>query len=351
MRFADPRWLNVLVVWLAFWLAAAYWVRARRRRALLRFAGGSAPAAVGLARVNPHRRVLRLLLLVFMVVSALVALARPQWGVGVERVTRRGIDVAIAVDTSLSMATEDLSPSRLGHARSVAARLLGRLGGDRVALVTFAGAATVDCPLTTDTGAVRLFLDALDPEYSAVPGTGLGAGLTRALEALRSGEKTGSESRSRVVILFTDGEDHEGGIESASGALQQSGIPVHVVGCGTPAGAPIPLRSERGQINGYKKDREGRVVTSRLAESALEALGRESGGSYRRATPAELEVDDLAQILSGLDTGDSGSVLRTRYAERFQIPLLVAFLALVFECGIRDRRRETERIARTKEAA
>lgn len=336
MRFASPEmlWLLLLSPLLAL---GALGARHLRRRALERFAAGARQVAPLVAEVSTQRRAVKLLLLHVTLLAMVLALARPQWGARAETLTRRGADVVVVLDTSLSMAAEDLVPSRLDHARHAVGRLLDRIVGDRVALVTTAGRATVACPLTVDHAAVRLFLDAIDVEAVSVPGTSLAEGLRSALAAL--GPRGAGVDRGRAVLLFSDGEDHEGGIEGAAAELARAGVVVYAVGCGTAQGAPIPLHDPSGTLRDYKKDQEGRLVTTRLDEGLLERIALETGGRYYRATANEIEVDEIARALGELDAGEVGSLLRTRYEERFQLPLLVGWLALLIESLLGDRRR------------
>jgi Ca-activated chloride channel family protein len=279
------------------------------------------------------------ILLSFALGALCVAMARPQWGTRLEPVTRRGSDLVVVLDTSLSMSAEDLAPNRLAQAKHAIGSLLERVAGDRVALVTFAGRAHLNCPLTVDHGAIRLFLDSVDVDTVPVAGTALGDALKAGLDALRTGSN-GAEDRGRAVVLWSDGEDHAGEVDEALDALKGAGVVVHTVGSGTSRGAPIPLRDEAGLLTGYKKDGEGKVVTTRLSEEVLERIALESGGRYYRATTSEVEVDEIGQSLSSLSRGELGSELRTRYEERFQVPLLLGWIALVAESLLGDRRRE-----------
>jgi Ca-activated chloride channel family protein len=233
------------------------------------------------------------------------------------------------------MATEDLAPSRLAHARHSIDAVISRLAGDRVALVTFAGEAALECPLTVDHGAVRLFLDAVDVRSVSRGGTALAGALRLALGALRLDEPG---DRGRAILLYTDGEDHEAGVDRVVDEIESAGVPIFVVGTGTVRGAPIPLRDEAGVLTGYKKDREGRVVTSRLDEALLGRIALETDGRYHGATSGELEVEPIAEALGALAAGDLGTELRSRYEERFQLPLALGFIALAVETVLSDRR-------------
>jgi Ca-activated chloride channel family protein len=337
MRFVHPEylWLVLALPLLSF---AGYLSLTRRRRALRRFAGGQEFAARLTGDVSSNRRAVKMLLLYGALVALIIAAARPQWGTRVEEVRRGGADLVVLLDTSLSMAAQDAAPSRLGQARHAIDSLLRKIEGDRVALITFAGRATLSCPLTLDHAAVRLFLETVDAEATSIPGTALREALELAVGAFGD-EEAGDPERSRAILLFSDGEDHEGGIDEALDALADAGIAVHAIGTGSTRGAPIPLRDE----SGYKKDREGKVVTTRLDEGVLEQLALDSGGRYYRATATESEVDEIAKALSQLDEREFGAVLRSRWEERFQFPLALALLALIAETLLGDRRRSRGR--------
>jgi Ca-activated chloride channel family protein len=335
MRFASADVLFLLLLVPA--LASGLWLAAWRRRKLLAaFAAGGRHAARFLSEVSPHARVAKALLLLLAVTAGIVAAARPQWGTRLESVTRKGLDVVIAIDTSQSMAARDVAPDRLGQARHAAASLVDRLGGDRVALVTFAGKASLACPLTLDQEAVKILLDALDVEIVPVAGTALGDALRVATQAFGPQPTTGT-ARGRALVVFSDGEDHEGGVEEQSRSLRSAGISLYLVGCGTQRGAPIPVGD--GADTGYKKDAQGRIVTTRLDEGLLESVALATDGRYYRATAAELEIEEIAKSISGIEATEAGTILKTRYEERFQIPLAIGLLALLGEMVLPDRRR------------
>lgn len=333
MRFATPAmlwWLFAVPVLAALAVGGAL----LRRRALAAFSGSEAHVARFRAEVSVHKRAAKTIALLVAVTAGIVAASRPQWGNGTETLTRKGIDLAIVMDTSKSMAAADVAPSRLARGVAAASGLLDRLEGDRVALVTFAGKPAIACPLTLDHEAVRLFLDAVDVESVSVPGTALAAGIEQGIRALGPPAAEGTVAKGRALIVISDGEDHEGGVDEAIAAIRQAGVAVYAIGCGTDQGAPIP----DGESGAYKKDAEGRLVTTRLDERPLRTLAIETGGKYYRATAAEGEVDEIAKALAAMDASGAGTVLKTRWVERFQIPLALALVALILETLISDRR-------------
>jgi Ca-activated chloride channel family protein len=333
MRFAMPQILWALAALPV--LAALMWAAAAaRKRALARFGGGAAYLGRFTRETSPHRRAVKALALLAAVGFGVVAAARPQWGSGTETVSRKGIDLVVLVDTSRSMGAQDVSPNRLARATREASLLLDALGGDRVGLVTFAGKPALLCPLTLDHEAVKLFLEELDTEAVSVPGTALADALSEAMKALGPGPAPGTEAKARAIVVLSDGEDHEGGIEQAIRSLRQAGVVVYGVGLGTESGAPIPDAD-----GAYKRDDSGKPVTTRLEEGPLRQLALETEGRYFRASTSEAEVEEIAESLASLDAAGSTTVMKTRWVERYQIPLAIALAALLVDVALTDRRR------------
>jgi Ca-activated chloride channel family protein len=332
MRFAAPAWLWLLGgVPILIGLYAL--IFRGRRRALAAF--GDLPVVRRLVRgADTERRVIKAALVVGACAFLALALARPQWGAREETVSRRGVDVILAVDTSLSMLAEDVRPNRLAQARGAVSTFIDLLRGDRIGLVAFAGAATVACPLTLDYAAASMFVDVLDTDLVPVQGTAIAEAVRTAIRSFPGGER-----RYKVLVLITDGEDHEGDVEAAARAAAAEGITIHAVGVGSPAGEPIPLRNARGEVTGYKEDRERRKVTSRLGEGALEAMALSTGGKYFRSTAEGIELQRVYEEIAGMEQRTLKGRQTTIYEERYQIPLLAAILLLGIEAAVPERRR------------
>ncbi|MFQ5877129.1 MAG: VWA domain-containing protein [Acidobacteriota bacterium] len=313
-------------------LAALFALDFRRRRKALSAFGEWGSVRRLLAGVSLERRAIKAALLVAAALFLVLALARPQWGAKLEAVTRRGLDIIVAVDTSLSMLAEDVKPSRLAQARAAVSSLIDMLRGDRIGLVAFAGTAYVACPLTLDYGAASLFVDVLDTDLVPTPGTAVAEAIRTALRSYPSGSR-----RYRVLILITDGEDHEGDVEAAARAAAEEGVTIYTVGVGSPAGEPIPLRNERGEVVGYKEDRDNRKVTSRLGESTLDGIAAATGGRYYRATAEGIELERIYEEIAGMERRALTSRLHTAYEDRYQLPLGVALLLLGLEALLAER--------------
>ena len=317
----------------------------RRRRLLERL--GDRPLVERLAQsLSIEKRILKGLLVVVAAAFLVLALARPQWGMKTETVRRRGVDVMVAVDTSMSMLSEDMKPNRLAQARSAIRGLFDLLQGDRVGLVAFAGTAYVACPLTLDYGAAAMFVDILDTDLLPVPGTNTAAAIRAATDAFPK-----EEGRHKVIVLVTDGEDHEGDVEAAVNEATERGIIIHTVGVGATGGVPIPIRNARGDVTGYKEDRERRKVTSRLDEGALQTIASATHGKYFRSTPEGIELESVYEEIAAMDPKNMTSRTVTRFEERYIIPLGAALLLLGVETAMGDRRRRAARNAANGGAA
>jgi Ca-activated chloride channel family protein len=329
MHLADPQFLHLL--WLLPLLAAFYiWSFRQKRKALLRFADASLIGQL-VRGVGQGKQKIKVVTFLFFMLFALLALVRPQWGTKLETVRRTGVDIVVALDTSLSMDTQDVVPGRLEKAKHEIRALIDALQGDRVGLVVFAGTSLVNCPLTIDQNAVKLFLDVVDTQVIPRPGTNIGDAIRKGIQVFDSRDR-----RHRVMILVTDGESLEGDPQAAAEEAKQAGVVIYSIGVGTAAGEPIPLRDERGNVTAYKKDEGGSVVVSRLDEESLRQVSSVTGGQYYRATPAEEEVEKIVQAISGMDKKEFESKVYMTYVDRFQIPLGIALFFIFLESLITD---------------
>ncbi|MEM1181744.1 MAG: VWA domain-containing protein [Acidobacteriota bacterium] len=327
MELARPEWMWFLLLAPAVGgLAALAW-----RRRLRAIAVWSSRGLWG--RLVPGFDVARLRFSVVALVAAalftVLALTQPRWGQSEQHIERQGIDIVFVLDTSLSMATQDLQPSRLWVAQTLIRQLAQRLPGHRVALVQAEGDGVVMAPLTADAAILDLLLDAVQPGSLPTPGTELAPALRRAAELFGEGEGT-----HRAMVVFSDGEDHGKGTQEIADELSEAGILVHTVGVGTLEGMPFfpaPLPEETEQE--YHRDEGGNVVVSRLIEANLELLARATGGVYLRATSAGTSVEPLFDAIESMERRGYGAETIERLEERFQWPLGLAILALALHLG------------------
>ena len=242
------------------------------------------------------------------------------------------------------MLAEDIKPDRLSRAKLEIVDLMNRLGGDEIGLVLFSGASFIQFPLTFDYTTARVALDDAAPDVISRPGTAVGDAILMALRGFD--EKRTSQ---KVIVLMTDGEDHEGDPVEAARQAADEGVIIYAIGFGTPQGDPIPEYDGSGQVIGYKKDRSGEVVLSRLDEATLQQVASVTNGEYYRASAGAGAVESLAAELAGLQKAEIESEFETRNVERFQWSLLGALLALLIAEVIPDR--VTNLIGRLRRAA
>ncbi|HRK01388.1 MAG TPA: VWA domain-containing protein [Oligoflexia bacterium] len=265
----------------------------------------------------------------------IVALARPQLGSRVETVKTQGLDVVFALDVSRSMLVEDVVPSRLKKAKHIIRSFLDRLGGDRVGVVVFAGSAYPAIPLTSDFDFIVKTLEGIDDRAVPNQGSDLALGLSQAMRLINNGgvneknDNNTGEASGRLVVVLSDGEEHEGNESKTADRLAKDSIKVYSIGVGSERGGPIPIRDDNGSLRGYKKDESGNIVQSKLGKANLEAVAKKTGGQYYTASTNEGEIDD---ILSNVSPGGSGSYRQVVvYRELFQYPIGMAVALLLIQ--------------------
>ena len=330
MRFGNPDafWLLLLIPVLAGFFAWSFW---RKNQLLRRFAETEMLKRM-VAGTSTARQLLKMTLLLLAVFFLILALARPQWGTKMELMKRRGLDVVVAMDVSLSMYAEDIKPNRLARSKAEIGRFVDQLGGDRVALVAFAGDAFLQCPLTSDYSAFRIFLDVLDPNLIETQGTDIGTAIETSVKAFDP-----TDRKYRVMLLLTDGEDHSGFAEKAAEEAAKEGVIIYTVGIGLTSGVPIPVRDENGQVS-YKKDADGNIVASRMDPELLQKIAQMTGGKFYHAEPGHYELLDVMKEINGMEKRETDADKFTRFEDRFQIPLAIALALLIAEMLISDRR-------------
>ena len=215
MRFEHPALLWLLLVIPPAMIGFFWWAMRKRQSLLAQFIQARLLPGL-LSGISPARQYLRFGCLALAACLLIIALARPQWGFALEEVKQRGLDIVLAIDTSRSMQAEDIAPNRLARAKLAAMDLIQAAKTDRLGLVAFSSVAFLQCPLTFDDGAFRQSLDSLDPNILPQGGTSIAQAINAALPAYREGDNH------KVLVLFTDGEDHEGGaVEAAEAAVQK----------------------------------------------------------------------------------------------------------------------------------
>ena len=334
MQFLKPE--IFLYLWLIPAVLALYWVsRKLWQKRLHRLIQEKALLAKLLEGYHNSEWLSRSVLMALVVLCFVLALARPQWGDEKRSIQRKGVDLIFMVDTSLSMLAEDIKPNRLGKAKFEVESFVRNLRGDRAGMVTFAGSSFLQTPLTLDHAAFLLFLDAVQVGFLPDPGTSLSQAIHLALRAFPQ-----KELKYKALILFTDGEDFEGGIENAIAEAKEAGVRIYAIGLGTKEGEPIPLKNEKGERTGFKKDRVGQMVLTKLNQPLLERIAKETGGIYFPGTPGEKEVDLILKHLRGWGEQQFSEKTVVEREDQFQSFLVMALVLLMAEMLVRRRNRK-----------
>jgi Ca-activated chloride channel family protein len=304
----------------------------RRRRAFLSVLGDRTVLRKVVKGISTTKRFWKHVLLITAVVFLVIALARPQIGVEKVRIERRGVDIMVLLDTSLSMAAQDIKPDRLSRSKIWISTLIDNLVSDRIGIIAFAGKPFLQCPLTVDYGACRMLLDILYVGTIPVQGTAIADAIRLAIASFP--EKKGFY---KVIILVTDGEDHEGKIVEAAEEAAKEGIKIIAIGIGSETGEPLPILDEKGLVSGYKKDDKGTLVMSRLNRGILETIAMKTGGAYFGATPGSFEMGRIIHLLGKMEKEEFGEEWLERFEERFEYPLMLAIILLTIELSLTDR--------------
>jgi Ca-activated chloride channel homolog len=332
LRFAHPQLFQLY--WLLPVLIGFFIWSFRKRKRLLKNIGDEELINQLTLSVSRKKQFWKLALVLMAFIVLVFALADPQIGTRLEEVRRRGVDIFIALDVSKSMLAEDIPPNRLEKAKHEISGLIDQLEGDRIGLICFAGIAFVQCPLTLDYNAAKLFLNDIDTQIIPQPGTAIGSAISLARRSFVS-----QEMKYKVLILITDGEDHEGNPVDMAKEATKDGIIIYTIGIGSQQGAPIPEYDSYGNRVGYKKDRSGQVVTSKMDVLTLEKIAFETGGKYYISSSGESELEKIYQEISQMEEKELSSRQFTQFEDRFQIFLIIGLVILIVETLLSERRK------------
>ena len=328
MKLGNPYFLSLL--WIVPALLIFYLWAFRKKRALVeQFVSAELKERL-LGGISYGKQKLKVVLILMGCLFAIFSLLQPKWGFQWEEVKRKGVDIMLALDVSKSMLAQDVSPNRLERAKRKIIDFLQIVQGDRVGLIAFAGTPFLQCPLTLDHGAVQIFLDSVGTDLIPVPGTAIGEAIELAIKSFGQSDRS-----SRALILITDGEDTVGKPLEAAKKANEAGIKIYTIGIGKDGGTPIP-NLEGG---GFKKDRSGNVVMTKLDEQSLQKVALETGGSYVRSVSGDLDLEKIYEdIQKSTEEKELKSGRQKRFEERFQWPLILAFFCFFLEACLPERK-------------
>jgi Ca-activated chloride channel family protein len=326
MRFAQPQVLWALLVFLPALIGFLYWSWRAKQKLILQFVHRRLLSGLTVG-VSARRQKVRLVLLVAAVAFILLALARPQWGFAWEEAKFQGLDIIVAIDTSRSMVAQDVAPNRLEKAKLAAIDLMRLAKSDRLGLVAFAGTAFLQAPLTVDEQAFQQAVDAVSVGIIPQGGTSLSAAIKTAMASFEKGNEN-----HRVLVLFTDGEDHDADTDTRAAAKEaaDAGLRIFTIGVGTPEGELLRVKDDQGNFN-YVKDEDGNVVKSRLNQTLLQQIATDANGFYLPLQGANPMETLYSRGLAPLPKSEESTRLERIYQERYHWPLGFAIVCLVVE--------------------
>ena len=327
-RFAHIEMLWLLVLIPVF--VAAFIAIVRRKQRQLRQFGDPELLNELMPNVSRTRPAIKFGLLLLALALLIVAAARPQYGQKEKTVKRQGIEVMFALDISNSMLAEDVAPNRLDRAKQVLSKLIDQMVDDKVGLIVFAGEAYTQLPITCDYVSAKMFLNTITPSLIRVQGTAIGDAIMTSIRSFGSEDSDAS----RAIILITDGENHEDDAVAAAKAANEQGIKIFVVGIGKPDGSPIPIPG----TNNFRKDRAGNVVVSKLNEQMCRDIAAAGQGLYVRCDNTNTATRALQKELNTLATSEFETKVYADYNEQYQGFVLLAFLILVIDFFIFNRK-------------
>jgi len=280
---------------------------------------------------SKRKRIIKVILFMLGFSSLIIALCNLQTGSKLTEVKREGADIIVCIDVSNSMLAQDLSPDRLTRAKYALEKMIDGLEGDRLGLVIFAGEAYVQLPITTDYSAAKLFLSSIGPGMVPVQGTNVSDAIKKASESFSN-----DEGKNRAIILITDGENHDSEAIQAAEEAGKNGIMINTIGIGSENGVPIPL-IENGVVKGYRKDKQGQTVITKLNTNLLKTIASKANGVFVQASQADIGLGAVLDKIGELDKAQLENKMYTDYEDQFQWFLGLSLVLFFIEFLISER--------------
>jgi Ca-activated chloride channel family protein len=313
-------------------LIIIYMIVSRWRKNALKTYGDLSVIVQLFPDVSTSKRVWKFILFIFAFSLLIIGIVNPQVGTKLEEVKRKGADLMICLDVSNSMKAEDLQPSRLEKSKQALSKLIDNLEGDRVGIIVFGGQAYVQLPITTDYAAAKMFLASISTDMVPTQGTAIGKAIDLAVESFGK-----DEGKNKAIVIITDGENHEDDAVVAAETAVEKGITIHTIGMGSENGAPIPIYKNDVK-EGYRKDKDGNTVVTKLNEPMLQQIAGAGSGIYVRATNSDAGLKNVLDAIDKLEKKQFESKMFSDYEDRFQWFVAVAFLFLLIETFLTERK-------------
>lgn len=335
LRFEHPEYLYGLIIiplLIVLYVFICFW----QNRQFKRFASTEMREYL-VPSYSPRRRNFKFVVFLLMVSCLFLALANLQSGSKMEEVKREGIDLYLAVDVSNSMNAEDIVPSRLERSKQAINKLIGDMKGDRIGVIVFADKAFVQLPITTDYTAAKMFLSTVNTNLVASQGTAIAEAINLAMRSYSD------EERSKAIVIISDGEDHEN--DAAVKAAQEAakkGVRIYTIGMGLADGAPIPEYNRYGHQTGYRKDKQGNTIITRLDEQMLKKIASAGNGIYVRASNSNVGLEKIYEDINKMEKSEIETKVFTDYEDQFQWFVALGIFLLLVEIFVSSGKKEWE---------
>jgi len=289
-----------------------------------------------LKKLSPNRSlfkpILKLVVLCLAFASLTIALVNPKVGTKLETVKREGVDIVFAVDVSKSMLAEDIAPSRIEKSKQLVTQIINNLASDRVGIIAYAGKAFPQLPITTDYAAAKMFLQSMNTDMLSSQGTAIDEAIKLAKTYYDDEDQT-----NRVLIIISDGEDHNNIASAIAEEASDEGIKIFTIGVGSAKGAPIPIK-RNGIILNYKKDSSGETVITKLNEEVLIKIAEEANGQYINGKSTSDVVETIREILNKMDKKEFEAKQFAEYKDQFQWFLALGIFFLCIDIFLLERK-------------
>lgn len=289
-----------------------------------------------LKRLSPNtslfKSILKITVLSLAFACLAIALVNPKIGTKLETVKREGVDIVFAVDVSKSMLAEDIKPNRLDKSKQLVTQIINNLASDRVGIIAYAGKAFPQLPITTDYSSAKMFLQNMNTDMLSSQGTAINEAINLAKTYFDDEQQT-----NRVLIIISDGEDHSEDAIAVAEEASKEGIRIFTIGVGDVKGGPIPEK-QNGVVLNYKKDSQGETVITRLNEETLKSIADEANGAYINGKSTGNVVDNIKDILNGMEKTEFEAKEFAEYKDQFQWFLAFGIFFLLIDIFLLERK-------------
>ena len=293
-------------------------------------------SSVVLKRLSPDlsffKSVLKFCVFCLAIGSLVIALVNPKIGTKLETIKREGVDIVFAIDVSKSMLAEDVAPNRIEKSKQLVTQIINNLASDRIGIIAYAGKAFPQLPITTDYAAAKMFLQSMNTDMLSSQGTAIDEAIQLSRNYYDDEEQT-----NRVLIIISDGEDHNDLSSDVAEAASEEGIKIYTIGVGSEKGGPIPLK-RNGVVMSYKKDQNNETVITKLNSETLRLIAKEANGEYLDGTTTAAVVEQIRDILNAMDKKEFEAKEFAEYKDQFQWFLVFSLLFLILDILFLERK-------------